>query len=120
MAVPDLSFDRRCSKSSSMKNINPEFDALVKPFTDWPGKAIRSFTPGTALAISEARRTTASVRSSEAASGSCTMPIRYCLSWAGMKPLGTALNMKAAPAASTAYTTRVADLRPRMRFTPPS
>jgi len=66
---------------------------LTKPFADSPGKPIACSMPGVAKAICDIWRTTRSVRSSEAALGRCTTPIRYCLSWLGMKPPGTIRNM---------------------------
>ena len=70
----------------------PEFELLVKPLIDRPGKAMASSTFGFFFMISPMRWITSSVRSSVAPSGSCAKPIRYCLSCAGTKPLGTALN----------------------------
>ena len=98
----------------------PAFGALVKPLIDRPGNATVDSTPGTLPAMSDMRRITASVRSSEAASGSWAKPIRYCLSWAGTKPLGTTLNMNTAPIASIAYTPSAALLRFRTPLTPVS
>jgi hypothetical protein len=71
-------------------------------------------------AISDMRRITASVRSSEAASGSWAKPIRYCLSCCGTKPLGTALNMNSAATPSIAYTPSDMRLAAQDRCTPPS
>ena len=53
----------------------PELGLAVKPFGDNPGNAIDASTPGTLSASSVIRFTTASVRSSEAASGNCTATI---------------------------------------------
>ena len=76
----------------------PALDELLKPAIDSPGKATALSTPGSCIVISLMRRMTSSVRSSEAPSGSCAKPTRYCLSCAGTKPLGTVRNRKnAAP-----------------------
>ncbi|KAF1031207.1 MAG: hypothetical protein GAK34_03708 [Delftia tsuruhatensis] len=70
----------------------PELELLVKPLMDRPGKAMVSSTLGLSFMISPMRRITSSVRSSVAPSGNWAKPIRYCLSCAGTKPEGTALN----------------------------
>ena len=63
----------------------------VNPFTDIPANSTACATPGCLSAISAMRRVTASVRSSDAAGGSCATATRYCLSIAGMNPAGTEL-----------------------------
>ncbi|KWV87544.1 hypothetical protein PFLmoz3_02827 [Pseudomonas fluorescens] len=66
----------------------PLFGLLVNPLIDRPGKAIAASTPGCLRAISDMRFITFSVRSRLAASGSWAKATRYCLSWAGTKPVG--------------------------------
>eukprot|EP00659_Diplonema_papillatum_P012696 gene12696-biopygen12749 len=66
----------------------PLFGLLVKPLIDKPGKAIALSTPGCFMAMSDMRLITSSVRSRLAASGNCAKATRYCLSWAGTKPVG--------------------------------
>ncbi|MCY1180317.1 hypothetical protein D9M73_207510 [compost metagenome] len=66
----------------------PLFGLLVKPLIDSPGNATESATPGCLRAISLIFLITASVRSRLAASGNCAKATRYCLSWAGTKPVG--------------------------------
>ena len=73
----------------------PEFELLVKPLIDSPGNDTAFSTPGCFSMTSPMRRITSSVRSSVAPSGSCAKPIRYCLSWVGTKPSGTALKSPA-------------------------
>jgi len=90
IAPPESSRERRFSNSSSPKNTIPAFGALVKPAIESPGNATASLIPGVFIAMSDMRRSTSSVRSSEAPSGSCANPTRYCLSWPGTKPDGTA------------------------------
>ena len=62
-------------------------------------------------------RITASVRFSESPAGSCGMPIRYCLSGAGTKPLGVRMNIKAVSASSRPWTMSGTVLR---HSTPPT
>ena len=81
----------RFSGGVSAKNAMPELELCDQPFTDMPANSTASCTPGVFSPISAMRRTTASVRSIEEAGGSCATAIRYCLSWSGMKPPGTAL-----------------------------
>ena len=69
----------------------PEFGLTVNPLIERPGNATDASTPGCLRAISDIFRITASVRSSDAASGSCAKATRYCLSWVGTKPVGTLL-----------------------------
>ena len=92
----------RSSKGFNVTNTIPEFELLVKPLIDRPGNATALSTPGSFKAISPMRRITSSVRSSVAPSGSCAKPTRYCLSWPGTKPPGTALNSpKVTPISAT-------------------
>ena len=70
---PTSSLLPRSEKSSSGRNITAAFSMFTKPFTDSPGKPIACSMPGVASASSETCRTTSSVRSSDAAFGSCTM-----------------------------------------------
>ncbi len=79
-------------RASASTKTMPALELLVKPLIDRPGNATAFSTPGCFRAISLMRRMTSSVRSSVAPSGSCAKPTRYCLSWAGTKPPGTALN----------------------------
>ena len=79
----------------------PALELLVKPLIDRPGNATALSTPGCFSAMSLMRRITSSVRSSVAPSGSCAKPTRYCLSWLGTKPPGTALNMTTVTPTST-------------------
>ncbi len=62
----------------------------MKPLIDRPGKATALSTPGSLSAMSDMSRITFSVRSSVAPSGSWAKLTRYCLSWTGTKPGGTA------------------------------
>ena len=80
----------------------PAFGAAVKPLIDRPGKATESLMPGTLVAMSDRRRITSVVRCRLAPSGSCAMPIRYCLSCCGTKPGGTRRNSSTAAPSSTA------------------
>ena len=68
-------FFSRSLKSAKVVNSTPWFEALVKVAPEKPEKATAFVTPGTESAISEACLITASVRSSEALSGSCTTTI---------------------------------------------
>src|SRR3546814_17711937 len=61
----------------------------------------------------------ASVRAIDAPSGSLTPAIRYSLSWVGLNPAGTALNIRPVAASSTAYTRNTAPRRPSVRETTP-
>jgi hypothetical protein len=107
----------RLSKGSRPKKTMPSFGAAEKPAIDRPGKATESMMPGTLSAMALISRITASVRSSEAPAGSCAMPIRYCLSGAGTKPLGMRANNSIVRPSSTAYTIIAIDL---WRSTPPT
>ncbi len=91
-AVISAALRSRTAKSSRPKKIVPVFGVLLNCIAFRPGNATALATPSVAFAISLTLRTTASVRSSDAPGGSCTPPIRYILSWVGMKPLGTAQN----------------------------
>jgi hypothetical protein len=91
-APPLWSARVRSAKGLSVANTMPALELLVKPLIDRPGKAMASSTLGFFFMISPMRRITSSVRSSVAPSGNCAKPIRYCLSCAGTKPPGTALN----------------------------
>ena len=91
IAPPLSSGLSRSSNGFSVTNTMPAFELLVKPAIDRPGKATALSTPGCSRAMSLMRRITSSVRSSVAPSGSWAKPTRYCLSWAGTKPSGTAL-----------------------------
>ena len=90
MALAERSGLRRFSKSSSVMKAMPELGLAVNPLGERPGNATEAATPGTFMAKSLMRRMTASVRSSEAASGNWATQMRNCLSCDGMKPAGTA------------------------------
>src|ERR1700733_4431910 len=91
MAGPDNEPELRREKSSSGKKMSDALELWVKPLTDMPANSTACDIPGCLRAMSEMRRVTASVRSSDAAGGSCATATRYCLSIAGMKPAGTEL-----------------------------
>src|SRR5688572_12790687 len=93
----------------------PEFGLTVKPLIERPGNAMASATPGCSSASVDMRRMTASVRSSEAASGSCAKATRYCLSWVGTKPAGTLVKLHAVSPTNPPYTTSAMAL---LRITP--
>ena len=57
-------------------NIEPKFEPLAFSTNDWPVMPVACWTPGVFRAIFSIWRITASVRSVEAASGSCTLTIR--------------------------------------------
>ena len=67
-----------------------------------PGNATTLATPGIDLAMALIFSVTACVRSSEAPSGSSAPANRYCLSWIGMNPAGTARNASTATTSITA------------------
>ena len=92
IATPLSAADLRSSNGLSVTNTMPAFALLVKPLIDRPGNATACSTPSVLSAMSLMRCITSSVRSSVAPSGSCAKPTRYCLSWLGTKPPGTALN----------------------------
>ena len=100
IAPPESDGSRRSSKGFNVTNTMPALALLVKPLIDSPGKATACSTPGCFIAMSPMRRITSSVRSSVAPSGNCAKPIRYCLSWLGTKPWGTALKRPTVVAAS--------------------
>jgi hypothetical protein len=101
IACPDNSGDLRASNGSRTAKTMPALELLVKPLMDSPGNATAFSTPGCASTTSPIRRMTSSVRSRVAPSGSCAKPIRYCLSCAGTKPPGTALNTTTVSPTST-------------------
>ncbi len=70
MALADSSGVLRLSKLSSTSNTAPVLGLLTRPLTFRPGNETVCATPGVFIAISLIRRTTASVRSMVAASGS--------------------------------------------------
>ena len=71
----------------------PWFGALTNPFTESPVNCTACATAGCASAIVVILRSTESVRSSDAASGSWAIATRYCLSCGGMNPSGTVRNI---------------------------
>ncbi|CAH0301119.1 hypothetical protein SRABI106_03776 [Rahnella aquatilis] len=78
------------------KNTVPVFGVLVNCKAFNPGNATASITPSVLNPIALILRITASVRDKDAPSGIFTPAIRYSLSCVGIKPPGTALNIKAA------------------------
>ena len=80
--------DLRSSNGFRVKNTIPALGATVKPLMLRPGNATALSTPGVFKPMSDMRRITASVRSSDAPSGNWAKATRYCLSWVGMKPVG--------------------------------
>ena len=118
ISAPESPGPVRLSNSSSVMNAMPLFGEAVKPFGERPGKATDEATPGTFLAMSLMRRTTASVRSSDAASGSWATQMRYCLSCSGMNPTGTRLKTLPVSSTSPRYTTRATALARITRRTP--
>src|SRR5690606_14233664 len=118
MASPDSSAPWRSANGLSVTNTMPALELLVKPLIDRPGKAMALSTPGSFRAMSDMRRITSSVRSSEAPLGSCAKPIRYCLSCAGTKPPGTMDELPAVAASSGAYTPTAPALRRMTPVTP--
>ena len=90
--VTDSASLRRSLKSVRGKNTAAEFGLFIRPLTDRPGKATAWATPGVLRPRSVTWRTTASVRSSEAASGSWITATTYCLSCWGTKPVGVLAN----------------------------
>ena len=72
----------------------PSLGDTLKPLMLNPGKATALSTPGCLRPMSDMRRMTASVRSSEAASGNWAKATRYCLSCVGTKPVGTLLKLQ--------------------------
>ena len=76
MATAAISGEVRSLNGSSMTNITAAFGTLTKPLTDSPGNATTLSTPGSSRAIFDICRTTASVRSNEAAFGSWAIPTR--------------------------------------------
>lgn len=102
MAGPDSALVLRSSKGLSVTNTMPLLGELVNPLIESPGNSTASVTPGCLSAISVIRRMTASVRSSEAASGSWAKATRYCLSCVGTKPVGILLKRPPVAARSPA------------------
>ena len=94
IACADNSREVRLLASSSGKKMSPALELAVKPLTDMPANATAWATPGCLRPNSAIRRVTASVRSRDAAGGSCATATRYCLSWSGMNPDGTAAKPK--------------------------
>ena len=84
----------RSSNGSSTTNMAAVFAWFVPVRASNPTMANVSFTPGVSSAIFCMRFMTASVRSSDAASGICRAAMTYPVSWLGMKPVGTARKPK--------------------------
>lgn len=80
----------------------PVFGVLVICRAFRPGNATALATPSVSSATSMTLLSSASVRPMEEPSGSFTPAIRYILSWVGMKPPGTALNIRPVPSSSSA------------------
>src|SRR5688572_2314252 len=118
MALPDNSGLFRSSKDLRITKTIPLFGELVKPLIESPGNATALAAPGCFSAISLMRRMTESVRSSEAADGSCANAMRYCLSCDGTKPVGILLNEKPVNASRPTYTTSEMAERRIRRATP--
>ena len=83
----------RSSNGSSAAKIAPALVELVRVAPEKPENATVRATPGVSSRIFPARCTTASVRSSEAPSGSWIAVIVYAWSDSGMNPVGTTLNI---------------------------
>ena len=67
----------RCDLGSSVANSTPLFEAMPNPAViDMPENEITDSTPSSCARMSAIRRITSSVRSSDAASGSCANAIR--------------------------------------------
>ena len=92
-----------------MANTTAALGLLTKPLIDKPGKATTLSTPGCSSVMRVISRVTASVRSSDAPGGSCTMPTRKYLSCAGTKPVGVARK----PITVSATSARVDQQQPR-------
>ena len=82
-----------------VKKTMPEFGATLNPLMLSPGNATAASTPGCFMPMSDMRRMTSSVRSSDEASGSWASATRYCLSCVGTKPVGTLSKLQ--PVSST-------------------
>ncbi len=115
MAGPLPWAERRSSNGFKATKTMPALGATLKPLMLRPGKATADSTPGVLKAMSDILRITASVRSREAASGSCAKATRYCLSWVGAKPVGTLLKPQTVSSRSPPYTTNAMAL---LRNTP--
>ncbi|MNR17096.1 hypothetical protein D3C85_1337380 [compost metagenome] len=98
----------------------PALGLLVKPLIDRPGKATALSTPGCLSAMSDMRLITSSVRSRLAASGSWANATRYCLSWAGTKPVGVLEKPKNVSTIRPAYSSRAIPLERITRATVPT
>ncbi|MNY22005.1 hypothetical protein D3C86_1555900 [compost metagenome] len=98
----------------------PLLGLLVKPLIDSPGNATELATPGCLRAISDICLITASVRSRLAASGSWAKATRYCLSWAGTKPVGVVAKPSHVSPMKPAYSTRAIPLLRMTRVTVPT
>ena len=83
----------RSSNGSSAEKIAPALVELVRVAPEKPENATAPAMPGVSSRILAARWTTASVRSSEAPSGSWIAVMTYAWSVCGMKPVGTTPNI---------------------------
>ena len=93
MALPESSALLRSSNGLRTTNTIPLFGRVGEAVDRKPGELRPRATRRDASSRYRVmRRITASVRSSEAADGSCANAIRYCLSCDGTKPVGTLLN----------------------------
>src|SRR5690606_24546221 len=118
IASPDRPALSRSAKGLSVTNTMPALELLVNPLIDKPGKAMALSTPGSCMAMSDMRRITSSVRSSDAPLGSWAKAIRYCLSCAGTTPPRTIYEMPTVAASSAAYTAMAPPLWRITRVTP--
>src|SRR5271170_857800 len=94
MAGPLKFFVVRSSNGFNGKKTIPALGATLKPLMLNPGNATAESTPGCFKPMSDMRRMTASVRSSDEPSGNCANATRYCLSCDGTKPVGTLLKLQ--------------------------
>jgi len=83
----------RSSNGLSAAKIAPAFAEFVRVAPEKPEKATVWAIPGVSSRIFTACCTTASVRSSDAPSGSWMAVMVYAWSDCGMKPVGTTRNM---------------------------
>ena len=94
MAGPLKFGEVRSSNGFKVKKTMPALGATLNPLMLNPGNATAASTPGCFRPMSDIRRMTASVRSSDEPSGNCANATRYCLSCVGTKPVGTLLKLQ--------------------------
>src|SRR5438034_1486865 len=107
----------RSSNGFNPKKTIPALGETLNPLMLNPGNATADCTPACFRPISDMRRITASVRSSDAASGNCAKATKYCLSWDGTKPVGTLLKPQTVSRIKPPYTSSEMAL---LRMTPPT